>query len=85
MFIVNDPGPWQYYVNRIDNKGLPLMEVKDKYLREQLLFEQYISFQMQQQMLMQQNTSGGGRFPSIIEDDTINEFVDNDYVENYFL
>jgi hypothetical protein len=85
MFIVNDPGPWQYYVNRIDNKGLPLMEVKDKYLREQLLFEQYISFQMQQQMMMQQNASGGGRFPSTIEDDTINEFVDNDYVENYFL
>jgi hypothetical protein len=86
MFIVNNPGPWQYYVNRPDNRGLPLMEIKDKYMREQLLFEQYISFQMQQQMLMQQNASGGGGFPSSTEeDDTINEFVVNDYIENYFL
>jgi hypothetical protein len=84
MFIVNNPGPWQYYVNRPDNKNLPIMEVKDKYMREQLLFEQYVSFQMHQQMLMQQNASGGGRFPSSTEDNTINEFVDNDYVENYF-
>ena len=28
MFLVNHPGPWQYYLNRSDNKGLPLMEVK---------------------------------------------------------
>jgi hypothetical protein len=85
MFIVNNPGPWQYYVNRPDNRGLSLMEVKDKYMREQLLFEQYVSFQMQQQMMMQQNASGGGRFQPTTEDDTENEYVVNDYVENYFL
>ena len=60
MFIVNHPGPWQYYVNRPDNKGLNIMEIKSKYLKEQLLFEQYMSFQMQQQMLLSQNASGGG-------------------------
>ena len=85
MFIVNNPGPWQYYINRPDNRGLPLMEIKDKYMREQLLFEQYVSFQMHQQMLMSQNTSGGGRLSSSIEDNTENEFVVNDYVENYFI
>ena len=84
MFIVNNPGPWQYYVNRPDNKGLNIMEIKDKYLREQLLFEQFISFQMQQQMLLSQNVSGGGRVRTE-EDNTINEFIANDYVENYFL
>jgi hypothetical protein len=84
MLITNHPGPWQYYVNRSDNKGLPLMEVKDKYLREQLLFEQYISFQMQQQMLISQQSSGGG-FLQQIQDNTINEFVENDYVEDYLL
>ncbi len=50
MFIVNHPGSWQHYVNRPDNKGLNIMEIKSKYLQEQLLFEQYMSFQMQQQM-----------------------------------
>jgi hypothetical protein len=33
---------------------------------------------MQQQMILQQNISGGG-------DDTVNSFVENDYVENYFV
>jgi hypothetical protein len=82
MFIVNNPGPWQYYVNRSDNKGLPIMEIKNKYMREQLLFEQYMSFQMQQQMFLQQQSSGGIKK---IKDNTINEFVVNDYVENYFI
>lgn len=59
MFIVNHPGPWQHYVNRPDNKGLNIMEIKSKYLKEQLLFEQYMSFQRQQQLLMSQNASGG--------------------------
>ena len=40
---VNDPGPWQWYVKRPDNRGLSLMEVKRKYMHEQLLFEDYIS------------------------------------------
>jgi hypothetical protein len=64
MFIVNHPGPWQSYLNRPDNKGLSLMEVKNRYMQEQLLFENYMSFQMQQQMLMSQQSSGGGPSPS---------------------
>jgi len=53
------------------------MEIKSKYLKEQLLFEQYMSFQIQQQLLMSQNASGGGN-------NTVNQYVANDYVENYF-
>jgi hypothetical protein len=64
MFVVNHPGPWQYYVNRSDNKGLPITEVKNKYLKEQLLYENYMSFQMQQQLLMSNAASGGGPSPS---------------------
>ena len=73
MFVVNHPGPWQHYINRPDNKGLSIMEIKSKYLKEQLLFEQYanqllyeqyMSFQMQQQLLLSQNASGGGETPS---------------------
>ena len=85
MFIVNHPGPWQSYLNRPDNVGKSLMEVKDKYLQEQLLFENYMSFMHQQQMMMSQAASGGGPKPtSTEEDNTVNEFVANDYVENYF-
>lgn len=60
MFLGNHPGPWQYYVNRPDNKSLPIMEVRDKYLREQYLFEsQYNTFIQQ----MQSNAASGGSFP----------------------
>ena len=64
MFLVNHPGPWQYYVNRSDNKGLPITEVKNKYMQEQLLYENYMSFQMQQQLLMSNASAGGGPLPS---------------------
>ncbi len=40
---VNDPGPWKWYVKRPDNVGLPIMEVRRKYMQEQILFENYIS------------------------------------------
>jgi hypothetical protein len=82
MFLINPPGPWQYYVNRADNKGLSLMEIKNKYMKEQLLFEQHMSFQMQQQMFLQQQAAGGLRK---VTDNTINDYVANDYVENYFV
>jgi hypothetical protein len=85
MLITNDPGPWQYYVNRPDNVGLPLMEIKDKYMREQLLFEQY----QYNQYINYQNwisSQGGGMLPTTGSiDNTINSYVENDYVENYFL
>ena len=81
MFLINHPGPWQYYVNRADNKGLSLMEIKNKYMKEQLLFEQHMNFQMQQQMFLQQQSAGGEKFI----DNTENEYVENDYIENYFI
>jgi hypothetical protein len=40
------------------------MEVKNKYMQEQLLFENYMSFQMQQQMLMSNASGGGGPLPT---------------------
>ena len=83
MFISNDPGPWQYYVNRQDNVGLPIMEVKDKYMREQLLFEQQMNFIYQQQMIMSQASSGGGPLSSPISS---NDYVVDDYiVDDYFV
>jgi len=34
MNLVNNPGLWQHFVNRYDNVGRPIMEVKQKYLTE---------------------------------------------------
>lgn len=83
MFISNNPGPWQYYVNRQDNVGLSIMEVKDKYMREQLLFEQQMNFIHQQQMLSSMAASGGG--PSQTIDPSENNYVENNYIDNYFV
>ena len=83
MSISNNPGPWQYYVNRQDNVGLSIMEVKDKYMREQLLFEQQMNFIHQQQMLSSMAASGGG--PSQTIDPSENNYVENNYIDNYFV
>jgi len=83
MNYVNHPGPWQPYLLRSDNVGLPLMEVRDKYLQEQLLYEQFMSFTIQQQMLSSMAASGGG--PSQTTDPSENSYVVNDYIDNYFV
>jgi hypothetical protein len=61
VFIANDPGPWQYYVNRPDNKGLHIMEVRNKYLTEQLIFEEQYNRYIQQMNWL--NNQGGGPSP----------------------
>ena len=43
MFFVNDPGPWQSFILRGDNVGKPINEVTQKYLHEQLQFDNFIS------------------------------------------
>ena len=85
MNYINHPGPWQSYLLRGDNVGLPLMEVRDKYLQEQLLYEQYMSFVMQQQMLSSMAASGGGPSQTSTEEDpSENSYVVNGYIDNYF-
>ena len=89
MLTSDHPGPWQHYLNRRDNVGLPIMEVKSKYIKEQLLFEQQMNFMHHQQMLMSQQSSGGGVFPTTTPtgsgDNTINSYVEDGYVEDYFI
>jgi len=42
MFIPHEgPGTWQSFLKRKDNVGLTIMEMRQKYLKEQLLFESY--------------------------------------------
>jgi hypothetical protein len=56
----NPPGHWQHFILRNDNRGLTTEQIRQKYLKEQLLFENYISFIQQQQLLMSNAASGGG-------------------------
>jgi len=65
FFIVNDPGPWQSYIKRTDNLGLPLMEVKQKYLQEQALFEAEQRRQYNEYMRMIHDSRGGFGGPGI--------------------
>lgn len=87
MFLVNDPGPWQNFVLRRDNIGRPITEVTQKYLYEQLQFENFISMQQQLQIQQFQNkgvassstppTPPSGDFlidTSILGDTTTNEY-----------
>ena len=59
FFTVNDPGPWQFYVKRADNIGLPIMEIKQKYLQEQALFENEQRRQYYEYMRMIEHSRGG--------------------------
>lgn len=43
MHLTNDPGLWQHFVNRPDNVGRPIMEVKQKYLTEINAFESSVN------------------------------------------
>ena len=61
MYASNPPGNWQHFTKRQDNIGLPLMEVRSKYLREQLMYEEFVSHTMQQQRLQAQQHSAGGK------------------------
>ena len=44
MYLTEGPGPWQAFVKRPDNVGLSIMEARQKYLNEQLLFEEQMSY-----------------------------------------
>ena len=70
MFFVNDPGPWQSFVLRGDNVGKPINEITQKYLNEQLQFENFIS--MEQQIQLQQYQNKG---PLIESTPEINNYI----------
>jgi len=44
MYLTEGPGPWQAFLKRPDNVGLSIMEARQKYLNEQLIFEEQISY-----------------------------------------
>jgi hypothetical protein len=79
MYASNPPGNWQHFTKRQDNVGLSLMEVRSKYLKEQLMYEEFISHTMQQQRLQAQQHSAGGKKKTvaILQTTDFIEFVAN--------
>ena len=49
------PGSWFSFTKRLDNQNLSINELKSKFYKEQLLFENFVSSQVSQQYL--QNNS----------------------------
>jgi hypothetical protein len=61
IYTTPDPGNWSQWKQKPENKSLPLNEAKQKYLKEQLLFEdQYTNFVATQQAIQQQKAQTGG-------------------------
>ena len=74
---ITDPGPWQLFLRRKDNLGAPLMEVRKKYLQEQLSFENHLSYINTLDAISLSSSPAGGRSPSIYPDFITVEFFDS--------
>lgn len=83
MFQVKDPGLWQSYVNRPENKGLPILELKQRYIRDSFFFQQFLVERAVNQPSVSAASAGGGGGGQI--DPSENEFIDNDYIDDYFV
>ena len=60
MLVIQDsPGDWLHFIERKDNKGLPLLELKEKYRDEQILFENYVTNLEQHKFMIAQQAAGG--------------------------
>ena len=91
--MVIDPGNWNEFIYREDNKGLTLLEMKTKYLQEKLNYDNFISYLLresyiQQQQNVQSNSSaGGGKLSSDTPEvnPSENDYVVNGYIDDYFV
>jgi hypothetical protein len=63
MLLVNDPGPWQYFVKRHDNAGLSVDAVRRKYLAEAMSFHEQMQIAMMQAQNAANPSAGGASQP----------------------
>jgi len=67
---IYQPEPWLIFLKRKENVGVPIMEVRKRYLKEQLLFENYVSsLQTLNTMNTSNPSSGAGGGPQPIAPD----------------
>ena len=71
-----DPGNWLHFIEREDNKGLPILELKEKYRDEQILFENYITnFQQLSKLIVSDNWGGGERKKPYVYEGVVFTFI----------
>lgn len=75
---IGDPGPWYVFVKRPDNIGRPILEVKQKYLKEYYDYQAELFHVLSTIGRPGSAARAGGEFPQPI---TGNLYVDPDYVE----
>lgn len=49
-----NPGEWLHFIEREDNEGLTILELKEKYRDEKILFENYITNLDQHKLMIAQ-------------------------------
>ena len=74
---IYQPEPWSQYLKKKEYIGVPLMEVRKKYMEEQLLFENYISYLQPLNTLSPISTPSSGGPVSIYPNTITVEFFDN--------
>lgn len=68
MYKQENPGHWLNWLKKPENSKLPVLEAKQKYLREQLMYEQqYNSFVEAQRAVQLNVTKGGTVFNGIVD------------------
>lgn len=68
MYKQENPGHWLNWLKKPENSKLPILEAKQKYLREQLMYEQqYNSFVEAQRAVQLNVTKGGTVFNGIVD------------------
>lgn len=77
---------WQSFVARPDNRGLTTEQMRNKYLYEQFMYEQFIMERVTTTSTSAASAggaAGGGGTPPI--DPSFNTFVENDFIDDYFI
>lgn len=69
---------WQQFVQRPDNKGLTVEQMRGKYIYEQFVFEQA----MMQMIVPAVTAASAGGGESV--DPSFNEFVESGYIDDFF-
>lgn len=73
MYKQENPGHWLNWLKKPENSKLPVLEAKQKYLKEQLLYEQQYNSFVEAQRAVQLNVVNGGTVFNKIVDTYLNQ------------
>lgn len=81
---INHPGHWQHFVRRNDNKNLTTEQARQKYMKEQFLFEQSVTSITSATVAASAAGGGGtlGSAPYVIQDADAQSFITSANITN---